>query len=704
MDIEIEVEGDEELAAQRRQMLDEFGDALKKDLQEAVQWRRPFEQRWIEAERQYNDGRTHLSDAQKTVGGTYASPNTLPPHQRATDNITKPIVRKMDARTRNMLFGTDETQFDIEVNARNGMGSFTTDPELAAETMEKTIGGQLAASSYPTHGRAVLHDGHKVGTGIIFGPFPKIVTEKIGTTAMALDGRPVTTFEYKEKKTAGAVRLDFRRFYPKPARNMEECTGAFMLDLMTRKQLEKLKKDPNCDEGQLDRILEDKAPQFDSLFETPAMSANGEMLATMKDKYPFWKFFGPVETKNITALNAEYQDEKATVDAEVWMCQGVVVKVVPRDGEDRLPFHVYNYQKDPESIFGFGVPHELANDQFDVDLAWGSMKLNAMASAMPIVGIIKSYIDDENGQMSWPPRKPIYFTGDDLSKAIQMLAIPNNTQAITEIYDRAKSNAENHAMVQSIEQDAPARADVGAAMFAMLKIDQNIVTADVAVNWDDNITKPLVEAMIDFELAYGDDPANKGAFDVIPKAATHLLTKDIQAQQAMQVLALADNPANTPFYKRYELNKIVVSRTNIPADQVMNTKEEAEAIQQQQAEQPNPEMMKLEIQERIETMKAQNDLQIAQLKAQSDQLVAQMTLEAASIKAASDEVMTAQEQDSRNRIAALTLQSKAFAEELKDSREREKNASKVALEAEKLASNEAKVQIELANERPFRTQ
>ena len=105
--------------------------------------------------------------------------------------------------------------------------------------------------------------------------------------------------------------------------------------------------------------------------------------------------------------------------------------------------------------------------------------------------------------------------------------------------------------------------------------------------------------------------------------------------------------------------------------------------------------MKLEVQERIETMKAQNELEIAKLKAQSEQLVAQMSLEAASIKAASDETMTAAEQDSRKRIAELTLQSKAFNESMKDQREREKDAAKLALEAEKLASKEAGDMLEV---------
>lgn len=686
MDIENEIQDPEALEAERRKTLDEFGDALTNDLADAISWRAKYEQRWIEAERQYNDGRTALSGV-KMTGGVW-NPETLPPHQRATDNITKPITRKIDARTCNMLFGTDESQFDIEASAKSGMGAFLTDPELAAEAMEKKISGQLSSSNYATHGRSAIRDGDKVGTGVIYGPFPKLVTERIGNSTTTQDGSAVTMFTLETKTVAAVERLDYRRFYPRPARNMKECEGVFILDLMTRKQVEKLKEDSSFDPEQLDLILADEKPKYDKLFESPALSPGGEMSPTMKDKYPFWKYYGPVKTKCICALNEGYEDEKATIDAEVWMCQGIVPKVVPRDGEERLPFHVYNYQEDTESIFGFGVPHELANDQFDVDYAWAQMKLNAAASAMPIVGIIKAMLDSENGAMAWPPRRPIDFVGDDLSKAIQMMVIPSTIGDISIIYDRAKNNASEHAMVQSIEESAPARADIGAAMFAMLKIEQNIVTANAAVAWDDQITKPLIEAFIDFELAYGKDPATKGAYDVVPRAATHLLTKDIQQQQAMQALALSDNPANAPFYKRYELNKIVISRSNLPVDQIMNTKEEAEAIQQQQAQQPNPEIMKLEMQKEIETLKAANELEIAKIKANTDLMVAEAQLEAASIKAASDEFMNSQEVDSRARIADLSARLKAATEQTKDQREREKTAAHTALEAEKLASKE----------------
>ena len=707
----------EEVEAQEKEFLDRYGNALTIDLNEAISWRKPYEQRWIEAETQLRTGRTTVIAGTKEQGGF--SNTSVPSHQKATDNITKPITRTIVARISNMLFGTDETQFDIEPSPRSTADQFAAKPvpeqgidlvtiaDEAAEAMENLVKDQLAEASFATAGRVAIKDGAEVGTGVLYGPFPKMIRERIGRVQQLDDGSTIMMFEYREKIAPSVVRLDFRRFYPRPCRTIIECEGVFVLDLMTAKQLEMLKSDPTFSAPQIDMVLDDKAgPKHSPLFDSPVMSQSGGVALTVKGKYPVWTYYGSIKKKAVQILGRDPMDppedcrESDTVDGEVHFCQGVTIKAVLREDSERLPFHVYNYIDDPESIFGFGSPHELTDDQYDVSLAWEAMKLNARASAMPITGISAKYLSGEGGSISWPPTKPIQFDGDDIRKAIQITTIPSTIGDISQIYDRAKANANAHSMVPSMDEGMPADVRMGASMFAMLKIEQNIVTASAATKWDDRVTKPLIEAFIDFNLAYSEDDTVKGAFDVVPKAASHLLTKDIQAQQAMQILTLADNPANAPFFKRYDLVKMVVSRSNLMTDQVMVSKAEAEEAQQAQAQQPNPEMLKLEMQKSIEEMKANNSLQIAQIKAQSEQLASQMTLEAASIKAASDETLTAQELDSRARIASLTNESKQFAETLKDQRERAKDASKTALKAEEIAQKESKLAAEIELESP----
>lgn len=698
---------------ERRDFLDQYGAALEKEKDAAIEWRKPYEQRWIEAERQLRDGTTMLSGT-KDAGGYMSPAVEKPMHQRASDNITRPITRKITARIVNMLFGTDEQQADIVASPMTKPtpmmmeGLDPNDPELqiklaqkadrAAAAMEKQIKDYLAEADYATQGRWVISDGDDVGTGILHGPFPKLVNRKISSTTQDEAGNPVTTFVYSAEIVPSTERLDFRRFYPKPCRNIKECEGVFLLDLMTPKRLKKLAEEPGFDAEQIARVLE-LAPNPGMLNEQPNVSESGDTKAVLKGKYPVWKYIGPIETKCLTYMDNEQTHDKDTVDGEVWFCQGITIKAVPTDGE-ALPFHVYNYRKDPDSIFGFGVPHDIANDQFDRNLAWSAVKLNSMASAFPVVGIVKGSFTTENGVMDYPFKKPLILNSgvEDINKVLQITTVPSTIADAMLVFNQAGDNANNHAMVQSMEQTAGTDVKIGAAMFAMLKIEDNIIQSDAAKHWDDNITKPLFQAFIDFELAYGTNKEAKWAFDVIPKASSHLLTKDINAQQGIQVLQMAQNPAIAPYFRMYELTKMVIDQTNLDADIVMIPKEAAQQLQEQQAQQPDPEMLKLQTEKEIVQMKIKADIELAQFKAASDEKVAMMNLQAANIKASSDQYNSTAEAQVRQNIAAMGAETKAIQIQTDDTRKRDEHATDTALEVEKMNQEKAKVLLEIAAE------
>ncbi len=695
----------EEEAHDRLKYLDQYGAALEKEKDAAIEWRKPYEQRWIDAERQLRDGTTSLSGSTKEQGG-YANIAEKPMHQRASDNITRPITRKITARITNMLFGTDEQQADIvpspmtKPTAVMMEGLDPNDPELAiklaakadraAAAMEKQVKDYLAEADYATQGRWAIADGDEVGTGVLHGPFPKLVNRKVQDASGA--------FIYEAEIVPSVERMDFRRFFPKPCRNIGECEGVFVLDLMTPKRLKKLKDEPGFDAEQIDRILA-MEPNPGLLNDQPNTSGSGDTKAVLKGKYPMWKYVGPIETKCLTYLDPEQTAEQDTIDGEVWFCQGITAKAVPTD-DATLPFQVYNYRKDPDSIFGWGVPHDIANDQFDRNLAWSAVKLNGMAAAFPVIGVVKGAFSTENGSLDYPFKKPLLLNAgvEDINKMLQVTPIPSTISDAMLIFNQAGANADNHAMIQSMEQSVGTDVKMGAAMFAMLKIEDNIIQSDAAKQWDDNITKPLFKAFIDFELAYGKNPEAKWAFDVVPKASSHLLTKDINAQQGIQIMQMAQNPAIAPYFRMYELTKMVIDQTNLDADLVMVSKEQAAEIQAQAQQQPDPEMMKLEAQERIEKMKIDGQMAIVERKIAGEIEVAQLNLQAANIKAASDQYNTDAEAQVRQTIAAMTAETKVTDTLTKDARERDKTATDVAMREREMEQDRAKTLLEIAAE------
>ena len=682
--------------------LDDIGLKLEKWKDEAVAWKSNYETRIAEARRQYQDGTTRLNQDSKSGNNRTVEPE----YKRAVDNITKTKVRKGSARIGDMIFPTNDNNYSIEPSPvptpsplapmQEGIDPNTAGPAISdaadesAEEMETQIKDYLDELNYAAVGRMVIDDGCLVGTGVLHGPFPKKIIE----TASKVD--PVTGFtEFvtQEKIVPWAEHVPLDDFFPQPAKTMDECGHVFRLYMMTKQQVFDLIGE-GFDNDQVRKLLA-MEPDAGSLAMRPAQGAG--VRATLAGRYPVWKYTGTVPVDCLAYFGIDVGTDELTFrEGTVWFSQGITLKAAMSDIKG-LPYYVWNYEKDPESLFGWGIPHACMNDQYDANLMWAAAKLNGFQSAFPQVGILKSAYKTESGTAEYPSMKPFLLEGEDINRVIQFSTIPSTIADVMMLYNQAKSNADEHTMMPMIDGGVSDNVNLqaGAAVMAMTQAGNNIIQRYSAKSWDDQITVKFIKQMIDFELLYGQNPKCKGTFDVIPKASSHLLVKDMKVQQLMQLLAMADSPANSTLFKRREIIEDIVHAMDSPAKKYLNTKDEEAALQQQAAEQPNPEMMKLEVQERIETMKAQNDLEIAKLKAQSDQLVAQMSLEAASIKAASDEVMTAAEQDSRKRIAELTLQSKAFNESMKDQREREKDAAKLALEAEKLASKEAGDMLEV---------
>ena len=689
--------------------LDDLGSKLEAEKEEAVSWRTPYEQRWLDAEKQIREGYTKLSETKDI--------RTKQPHQIA-DNITKQKVRTISARIGDMLFPTNDSNFSIENSPIPALSPIAQTPgaeqdaaakqqlaEQSAEQMEQTVKDYLDECNFAAQGRLAIDDGCGPGTGVIKGPFPKKVKHKATNTVQTPAG-PVSSIVYEEKIAPHGSHVELRNFFPYPARNMRECPKVFELHLYTKQQAAKLADEPGFNKEQVNALLQSE-PELGALVSRPCVDA-----AVMKDRYSIWEYHGPIPKGCLSYFGVEVSDDDklTVVNGEVWFCQGVVLKAVLSDVE-RPPYYTWSYEKDPNSIFGYGVPHTIEHDQHAANIAWSAMLLNATQSAFPITSIAKGAYTVEAGDEKWPPRRPVIVNAPDmdLGKVIQFTVVPSTLDTTSVIYERAKQNADEHSMLPVMAQGEPSNAVPTASGMAMLLNASNVVQRYAAKQWDDEITVPFVGAVVDWELLHGQNPANKGVFDVIPKAASHLLVKDVQLQQSMQLLMLADNPNNAIYFKREDLIRNVVSHLDMPSDQILNSPEEVKALQQQQAQQPNPEAIKAEVEKykadkqfEAAMAKAQSDKEIAQMKANADVLVARMGMQAATIQAASDERMTAEEQATRANIAALDTEAKNYQATLTDQRERQKDATKTTLEATKIVNEQASLNAELQHEDPFR--
>lgn len=716
----------------REKYLTDLGAKLERQKDEAAMWRMEFEPHWAISLRQYNTGNVEtVPDAKDNNQRGKVEQDR---YRASPDNITRTITNSIIARRQDMLFSG--TNWGIEPSPRatlppfvmqqlvaqaQQMGATPTqiatmvqgEAEKRCKRMSAIIADRLAESRYEKHGRAAVEDSCKLGTGVLEGPFPQVVERRIwnGTTIE-------TVYDIVQR----VERVEPTCFFPQPCRNIEEAEYAFRLHVMTKTQVAALGKQPGFDPDQINNLLS-KPPSMGNLLANVTVSANDPAHKSLKDRYPIFKYKGPVPRECLEYFGFGIPEEDKTTQfmGEAWFSMGVVIKAVlaADDWNARLPFYVINYEKNPDSCFGFSVASVVHGDQDTANVTWSAAKLNAMAAAVPIPGIVKQYMVDQDGNYDLSRPGPWILKGtDDIRKAISFTTVPSTSQAALEIYDRAKSNAREHTLMPESVQGPAAGTQQTASGLAMVMNSGNVIQRHAANQWDDEVTMPLIKAMVDYEMQYGEDMDAKGDYDVIPVAGTQLLVKDVRLQQGMALLQLcATNERIGLRVNQDVIADMILRDMSISVEKALRTDEQVAELEAQAQQQPDPEQMKLESAERRQQMESETRIQEAQaandreiIKSQTNIAVAQLNRDAqlAQIAAQSDikyeeimrdmriaegeQALTAQMAETRALVAnrnkdldvwltKLGIGAKAAAEAAKLEQRRESEQAQTVLEA-----------------------
>lgn len=629
--VAIEVMGEEdaearaEALARRQQRLNSVALGLERKFSEAVMWRSDAEVEWLENLSQFETGTVANS-------ATKADTSATPDYRKTGDNITRPAVMIATSRVADMLFPTSDRNWDItpspdsEISDEPPTNEDGTpldsqtrerwEQDIADErckAMREQIDDQLQESNYSGVGRDAIFDGHLYGTGVVKGPFARNkLRRKPGP-----DGRWHRTYE--ATPTATAAYVDLFQFYPMPCRSMADCEGVFELHLMNKATLRALADEPGFSRTQVANALKTDM-RYAGLASSPLFTrasvstAGGAMISTLDNRYPVVEFNGEMPkddviefTKGLLEEAKISADEAAPIVAKlmdddligvrcnVWFVNGVVIKLVLHPAEDNMPmYHVYNYEKRPDTPFGKGIPFVLRDDQLAAQQLWQAMMLNAMMTAGLQIAVRKGALEPmgPNGgrhDLSITQPRVWAFSDEgvkDVREAFQAWTVPNVISSIMPMYERAKANSQEHAMLPSIAQGDATSAVPTSSGLSMLMNAANIVTRQLAKAWDDDITTPLINAMYDWNLAHGKDEA-KGDFVVIPRGVSHLLVKDVQAQRFLFALqTYSSNPELMSRMKWDEWAKVGLVVMELDAGKLL--KDEDEVRREQEAAAQNP--------------------------------------------------------------------------------------------------------------------
>lgn len=636
-----------EMEARRIASLDAIGETLERDKETAVRWRADFEAQWMLDYEQYNSAASPVGDSK--APGRAGSDSAEDEYRKTRDNITRPKVIITAARLGDMLFPTNDSNFSIEASPKPDVPqqllgdppAGPPDPQTgqptpgqwtptalalaakdyarkAAGAMNTTIRDQLEECQYSEAGRTAIFDSCLYGTGVIRGPRVK--------------SRKRWGWQGQQAETArGAVpsaeHVDLWSFFPQPSRSMEECEHVFQLHLLPSRAVRKLAHQPGFDRSQISRLL-GTTPEHGALANT--VLAHGALrpdtTAVLTNRFSVWEYHGPMpkeafaafadglfaqglitdeDSRELAQILAD--DPMTEIDCEVWFSQGIVIKMALSTlAPGEIGYHVFNYEDNPNSIFGYGVPYLCRDDQLATNQVWHAMMLNGMMSAGPQIGVRMGSLEAMPGgrAASLSATKPrVWALNDDVAdirQALSVFIVPNVTQALMGLYERSKANADEHTMTPLIAQGEATQAVPTSSGMAMLMNAANVVMRRLAKAWDDRITVPLIGQFYDWNMANNPDPAIKGDHCVIPKGASHLLIKDVQAQHVQFATTLfSNNPQLAPYMKGGQFARKNIEMLDLSVEEMLYTDDEVAQQQQAQGEQPDPDTIKAQAQQAI---------------------------------------------------------------------------------------------------------
>ena len=548
--------------------------------------------------------------------------NTLrngPPARKATDgarsrvviNIVRPKVDQAVARMCEILFPVDDRNWGIrptplpELATMVGNNSPTVDPATgqptgftaneeanaimeaakeASEAMERSIDDSLTECKFNGESRKGIEDAVRLGTMIMYGPFPARQTSKVWLPQP--DG--TQELQINESIVPASMRMDpWDVFFdPSCGNDHQAGRGFFMRRMITRKQLRQLVGLPGYDTEAIREVLKSPPQKL--------RVAEGRVIRDMinEDAYEMWTYHGEIEPEEMEMLSSRTGDPLEDVDFGVLIIvNDKVIGAMDSWVADRtLPVDVYCWRKADDSPFGYGLPDELEHQQRVVNSAWRQVMDNGRVSLGGQIIIKKGMVIPQNGSYEITPNK-VWLAKDELDDvraAMTTFEFNSHLQELLAIAQAAMQFADMESTLPQLMGGEKGSAPETVGGMVMLYNNANSVLRQRVKLYDDNITRPHIARYYDWKMANDPDPKIKGDFEIDARGSTALVERDIQNQALLNLANITNNPRYIPHLREREELKAILKAFKVNPEELMKPEDQVQQEMDAQAQQGAP--------------------------------------------------------------------------------------------------------------------
>ena len=644
---------DEQKLREIEELIQIFGSGLQVLVDQQVGLKEELERRWLDDLRHYNGKPDAETEGKiKQEGKSNGS--------RIFVNLTRAKTNSAESKWSDLILPTDDRNWGIKptpvpeladamesdepVTLADGSVAVDeetnepyTEKDLAievqkeavkrAESMQSEIDDQLTEARFNAVCREVIHDATVMGTGILKGP----MVERRAKRAWIEGEDGVWQLNQIEEFKPSAARVDPWNFFPDmSATDWDSCEFVFERHLLTRKQMRRLLKQPGFMVDKVRDVLRmaPNARRSDISYLNHLREINGITQIQNDNRYEVWEYHGPVKKEHMMACGCKGIDPDDPLDeyeGVVWFSQGIVLKVALNHMDSsELPYSILNWEADETSVFGFGVPYRMRHPQRVMNASWRMVLDNAGLSTGPQIVINRKIIEPANGKWELEPRKVWYLTDEraKVEDAFDTFDIQSHQQELTAIFEMAHRLADEETSLPQMQmgnqpgdtqQPAMLKTLGGTALWMSAN---NIMMRRAVKNFDDNITVPFITRMYDWNMQFNPKNEIKGDYQVDARGTSVLLVREIQARNMMEFIQAAMSiPGGMERLKEDGVLKQLAKALQVPENELIKTDQEMQADKPKEGEQqqPDPEIMKIEMQREI----AQIGLQEKQIESEA---------------------------------------------------------------------------------------
>ena len=297
------------------------------------------------------------------------------------------------------------------------------------------------------------------------------------------------------------------------------------------------------------------------------------------EKFEVLEFWGMMDKGMAEEFGVEFPkefDDVEEVPFNTWVSGNYIIRLILNPfNNGRLPYYLIPYEIQPYVIWGIGVAETMSDSQ---TLMNGFMRLavdNAVISGNMIFEIDESALVPGQSYDLYPGK---FFRrmGGQQGAAIFPHEFPNTAAANMQLYDKARELADEATFPSYTHGNNSVNPSLGRTSSGLsMMMGAAAIGIRMAIkNFDDYFLTPIGEAFFEFNKLTTDDDELKGNFIVVAGGTDSLMRNEVKSQRLISLIQLLQNPMLAPFAKWPYIIREVCTLMDLDPDKATNTDEE----------------------------------------------------------------------------------------------------------------------------------